>query len=105
MTRYVEKRASLAGLIIVMDARRPLTDFDWEMLTWAREQALRAHLLLAKSDKLNKSESMLTLKSVKAKATGYATAQMFSSVTKAGVEEARGCVLDMLGGAPVTQSA
>lgn len=105
MTRYVEKRASLAGLVIVMDARRPLTDFDWEMLTWAREQTLRTHLLLAKSDKLNKSESTLTLRSVKAKATGYATAQMFSSVTKAGVEEARGCVLDMLDGAAATKSA
>lgn len=102
MTRYVEKRASLAGLIIVMDARRPLTDFDWEMLTWAREQTLRTHMLLAKADKLNKSEAALTLKSVTAKALGYATAQMFSSVTKAGVEQARGCVLDMLGAAPAT---
>src|SRR5262245_26320941 len=28
LTRYVEARASLAGLIIVMDIRHPLTDFD-----------------------------------------------------------------------------
>ena len=36
LTRYVEARASLAGLVIVMDARRPLTDFDWQMLEWTR---------------------------------------------------------------------
>src|SRR5437868_744606 len=35
MGRYVETRASLVGLAIVMDARRPLTDFDWQMLSWA----------------------------------------------------------------------
>lgn len=96
MTRYVEKRESLAGLVIVMDARRPLTDFDWEMLTWARDEDLRAHLLLAKSDKLSRSAAMMTLKNVETKAAGYGTAQLFSSVTKAGVDEARGCVLEML---------
>jgi GTP-binding protein len=96
MTRYVETRASLAGLIIVMDARRPLTDFDWEMLTWARDESLATHLLLAKSDKLNRSDANTTLKGVRTKALGYATAQLFSSVTKAGVDEARGMVLGML---------
>lgn len=96
MTRYVEKRASLAGLVVVMDARRPLTDFDWEMLTWAREQDLATHLLLTKADKLSRSEAGNTLKGVIAKAAGYATAQLFSSVTKTGVDEARGVVLGML---------
>lgn len=98
MTRYVEKRASLAGLVVVMDARRPLTEFDWEMLTWAREQGLATHLLLTKADKLSRSEAVTTLKGVTAKAAGYATAQLFSSVTKSGVDEARGAVLEMLAG-------
>src|ERR671910_859047 len=28
LTRYIEARASLVGLVIVMDSRRPLTDFE-----------------------------------------------------------------------------
>jgi GTP-binding protein len=98
MTRYVEKRASLAGLVVVMDARRPLTEFDWEMLTWAREEELATHLLLTKADKLSRSEAVTTFRGVTTKAAGYATAQLFSSVTKAGVDEARGTVLGMLAG-------
>lgn len=98
MTRYVEKRASLAGLVIVMDARHPLTEFDREMLTWAQEQDLVTHLLLTKADKLSRSEAGNTLRAVTAKAAGYATAQLFSAVNKAGVEEARGVVLGMLAG-------
>lgn len=98
MTRYVERRVSLAGLVVVMDARRPLTEFDWEMLTWTREQELATHLLLTKADKLSRSEAVTTLKGVTVKAAGYATAQLFSSVTKTGVDEARGTVLGMLAG-------
>ena len=98
MTRYVERRVSLAGLVVVMDARHPLTEFDWEMLTWTREQELATHLLLTKADKLSRSEAVTTLKGVTVKAAGYATAQLFSSVTKTGVDEARGTVLGMLAG-------
>lgn len=96
MSRYVETRASLAGLVLVMDARRPLTDFDWQMLTWTRDQSLPTHLLLTKADKLNRGEATLTLKKVRAQTDGTATAQLFSAVTKAGVDEARGWVLGAL---------
>jgi len=96
MTRYVENRASLAGLVVVMDARRPLTDFDWQMLSWSGEQSLPTHLLLTKADKLNRGEAQSTLKKVLAETEGAATAQLFSAVTKAGVDEARGWVLAAL---------
>ncbi len=96
MGRYVETRASLAGLVVVMDARRPLTDFDWQMLSWSREQSLATHLLLTKADKLNRGEAQSTLKKVLAETAGTATAQLFSAVTKVGVDEARGWVLAAL---------
>lgn len=96
MSRYVESRQSLAGLMIVMDARRPLTDFDLQMLDWTRSQSLTTHLLLTKADKLNRSEAMATLKQVQGKTAPLATAQLFSAVTKAGVDEARGWVLAAL---------
>lgn len=96
MSRYVESRASLAGLMIVMDARRPLTDFDLQMLDWTRSESLTTHLLLTKADKLSRSDAMATLKQVQVKTAGFATAQLFSAVTKAGVDEARGWVLAAL---------
>lgn len=99
LERYVESRASLAGLVVVMDARRPLTDFDVQMLEWAQANGLAAHALLTKADKLTRNEAMKTYREVDARVKDIGTAQLFSAVTKAGVDEARARVLEMLRGA------
>jgi GTP-binding protein len=99
MTRYIEARASLAGLVIVMDIRRLLTDFDSQMLEWARANDLPAHLLLTKADKLNRSESARSLRQVQEQVGDAASAQLFSAVAKTGVDEARRAVLRMLASA------
>lgn len=96
MERYVETRASLGGVIIVMDSRHPLTDFDWQMLEWTGAQSLPVHLLLTKADKLGRGESMATIKKVRAEVGEGVTAQLFSAVVKTGVDEARKVVLGML---------
>ena len=96
LTRYVEARATLAGLVIVMDARRPLTDFDVQMLEWSRANGLAVHVLLTKADKLNRSEAKAVLEQVRAAVEGVATVQLFSAVAKTGVEDARREVLRML---------
>jgi len=96
LSRYVEARASLAGLIVVMDVRRPLTDFDVQMLDWAQAHGLPAHVLLTKADKLSRSEALRTLKQVQARVAGVATTQLFSAVAKTGVDEARQEVLRLL---------
>ena len=100
MARYVENRASLSGLVLVMDARRPLTDFDWQMLEWTQEQSLATHLLLTKADKLGRGEAANTLKQVREQTSDIATAQLFSAVTKSGVDEARRTILGMLAAGP-----
>lgn len=96
LTRYVEARESLVGLVVVMDARRPMTDFDVQMLEWADANGLTAHVLLTKADKLNRSESTATHRRVSSALPEGDTAQLFSAVTKAGVDEARARVLQML---------
>jgi GTP-binding protein len=96
LTRYVEARASLAGLVIVMDARRPLTDFDLQMLDWSGANGLAVHVLLTKADKLSRGESNSVLKQVRTRVAGVATVQLFSAVAKTGVDEARREVLAML---------
>jgi GTP-binding protein len=96
LTRYVEARQSLAGLVIVMDSRRPLTDFDQQMLAWTQANDLSTHLLLTKADKLSRGEATLTLRRVRAAVGEGTTAQLFSAVDKTGVEEARKAVVAML---------
>jgi GTP-binding protein len=96
MERYVETRASLAGVVIVMDSRHPLTDFDWQMLEWTGAQSLPVHLLLTKADKLGRGESMATMKKVRQEVGEDASLQLFSAVKKTGIDEARKVVLGML---------
>ena len=96
LTRYVEARDSLVGLVIVMDSRRPLTDFDVQMLDWSRANGLASHVLLTKADKLSRGEANAVLKQVRAAVEGVATVQLFSAVAKTGVDDARREVLQML---------
>lgn len=49
---YLEQRRCLKGLILLMDIRQPLKEFDVHMLSWAVESGLPAHILLTKADKL-----------------------------------------------------
>jgi GTP-binding protein len=100
LERYIETRASLGGVVIVMDSRHPLTEFDVQMLEWAGAQDLPIHLLLTKADKLSRGESSATLKKVRAAVGDAATAQLFSAPAKTGVDEARKEVLAMLAKTP-----
>ena len=61
LPRYLQERNSLAGLIIVMDIRRPLTKLDIQMLDWFAPRQKPIHILLTKSDKLSKDKSLRTL--------------------------------------------
>jgi len=53
---FLQTRRMLAGVVLVMDARRPLTATDEALLEWLRSreqpEQLRVHLLLNKSDQL-----------------------------------------------------
>lgn len=88
---YIAHRSSLAGVVVVMDARHPLTDLDLTLLAWLRESGRRAHVLLTKSDKLSKQAAQSTLARVRARLNELSpgsTAQLFSSLKREGVEEA-----------------
>lgn len=98
--KYLRERASLRGLVLVMDARHPLKEFDRDMLAFGAASGRRCHCLLTKSDKLSRSEGARTLAAVrKALAAEFpqASAQLFSSLAKSGLDEARGTVAGWLG--------
>lgn len=89
---YLRHRQSLRGLILVMDCRHPLKEFDCMMLEWTRSIGMPTHILLTKSDKLKRGPAQSTLLSVRKTVTddlGLTTVQLFSSLKKTGVDEAR----------------
>lgn len=91
LSRYLQTREYLCGLVVIMDARHPLTERDRGMLDWFAPTGKPVHVLLTKSDKLSRQESTLTLRQVKAElAERYpnCTVQLFSSLKKLGVDEA-----------------
>jgi GTP-binding protein len=91
LSDYVGQRKSLSGLVLIMDARHPLKPLDLQMLEWFAPTGKSVHALLTKSDKLSRSTAMTTLRKVKHEldTLGFkATAQLFSSLNKQGVEEA-----------------
>jgi GTP-binding protein len=89
MDSYFRQRQSLSGLFIVMDARRPLTDFDQGMLGWAAQAGCPVHILLTKADKLSRGAASAALHSVRRALAEGATVQLFSALKGTGVEEAR----------------
>jgi GTP-binding protein len=98
MQAYFASRGSLAGLVVVMDSRRPLMDGDRQMLEWARQAGCPTHLLLTKSDKLSKGQAAAALQSIRRdKGTVGASVQLFSALKGLGVEDARAALDQMLG--------
>lgn len=89
LNNYFAHRVSLKGVMVVMDARHPLTAVDQQMLELASSRGLPVHVLLTKSDKLSRSESLKTLAQVRKALGETATAQLFSATAKTGADEAR----------------
>ena len=98
---YLGSRNSLAGLILMMDIRKPLTDFDQLMLDWAVASQMPMHILLTKSDKLAYGAAKTTLLKVRQeihKGWGDAISiQLFSAPKRQGIEEAHLVLAQWLG--------
>lgn len=83
---YLRSRATLAGVVVVMDARHPCTPLDAQLLDWL--PGVRTLVLLSKADKLSRAEQQATL--MRVGSSLEAEVRLFSSVTRQGVEECRG---------------
>ena len=94
---YVQTREQLTALVLIMDARRPFTDLDLQMLEWFAPTGKPIHCLLSKADKLNRSECADALRQTESVLASYVdaegqrfpfTAQLFSALKRTGLEEA-----------------
>jgi GTP-binding protein len=96
---YLHQRQSLRGLVLIVDIRHPLKEFDRQMLEFCLGTQLPCHLLLTKADKLSRNQAMQALATLRKQfvAEGlHATAQIFSSSAGTGVDEAREAVMTLL---------
>jgi GTP-binding protein len=82
---YLRDRDGLAAVVLVMDARHPLTPLDLQLLGWLQRSRVLA--LLSKADKLSRKEQDATLNKVRLQLAGEV--RLFSSTTRQGVDECR----------------
>ncbi len=84
---YLDKRAALAGLVIVMDIRHPLKDTDRQLAEFALHRGLPMHVVLTKADKLGHGKRVEAVRAVKQAFGGRATVQAFSATKSIGLED------------------
>lgn len=95
LERYLTQRENLVGLVLIMDARRPFTDLDRQMVGWFAATGKPIHCLLTKADKLTRTEQAKALKAARDEAKkmlGAITLQLFSSLKKTGMDEAEAVI-------------
>lgn len=96
---YLTGRRSLAVVVVLMDARHPLTANDRHFLEWLRPVAAPRLVLLSKADKLSRAERARTLASTRAaldQAAMTSEVMLFSSTSAEGVEETRALLSNWL---------
>jgi GTP-binding protein len=89
---YLTGRPSLRAVVLLMDARHPLTANDRQFLEWLRPVQAARLVLLSKADKLTRAERARTLAATRAALDAAAMTSevmLFSSMSGEGVEQAR----------------
>jgi GTP-binding protein len=102
METYLLERESLMGVFLLMDIRHPLTDFDWQMITWCSHHRRPLHIALTKADKLGRGAARGTLLKVGSELHRRVpdipiSLQLFSVLQGIGVEEAHDVLDTWLG--------
>ncbi len=95
LNAYLQTRAALCGLVVIMDSRHPMTALDEQMLTWFANTQKPVHILLTKSDKLSRQQATQTVREVTAYIAEhfpFCSVQLFSSLKKQGTEEAEAVI-------------
>ncbi len=92
LSEYLRERRCLHGLILLMDIRHPLQEFDTTMLNWAKGSNMPVHILLTKADKLSRGQAGSALLEVKneikkAGLSDLVSVQVFSSLKNTGLDD------------------
>lgn len=89
LSEYLQTRQCLRGLVLVMDIRHPLKEYDQNMLEWAVAMELPTLILLNKADKLSRNAAQTALNQVQQQLDAYAniSVQLFSAAHKTGLAQ------------------
>ncbi len=90
LERYLSRRESLRGLILLMDVRHPLQPFDQQMLDWAAAAHMPVHILLTKADKLKRgpaNSALLEVRRALKPMADLVSVQLFSAPKHVGRDE------------------
>ncbi len=86
---YLMNRNSLIGVVVIMDIRHPMKDFDKQMIHWAHQSGLYSHVLLNKADKLSRSQMAKAIQATEktiATISETTTCQAFSALRREGAD-------------------
>lgn len=89
LSKYLETRQSLKGLVVLMDCRHPLKSLDKALIDWALDRQLALHLILTKADKLSKSAVQQACRQMRETYLKEERVQVqsMSTLTKSGLNE------------------
>lgn len=92
LSRYLQQRQCLKGLVLLMDIRHPLQEYDTTLLNWAIDKEMPVHILLTKADKLKsgpaKSAQLKLVQHLKESGVDdLVTVQLFSALKKQGLDQ------------------
>jgi GTP-binding protein len=89
---YFSGRKSLAGVVLLVDTRHPMTAQDRRLLQWLRPLGIRLLVLLSKSDRVSRAAARAAQAAVRRaleEQAGRAEVIVFSATSGSGVAEAR----------------
>ncbi|MCO4759496.1 MAG: YihA family ribosome biogenesis GTP-binding protein, partial [Oceanospirillaceae bacterium] len=91
LDNYLQKRECLRGVVLVMDIRHPMKEFDQMMTQWCKSTGMPLHVLLTKADKLKKGPAQSTLLKLKKELTAElgdnVSLQIFSALKRQGIDQ------------------
>ncbi|ADA78323.1 ribosome biogenesis GTP-binding protein YihA/YsxC [Francisella tularensis] len=92
MENYLTSRKCLNGIVLLVDLRHELKEFDSLMIEMAISFDLNLHILLTKADKLNNKERAQANRMIESflktfVSTDKISYQLFSSLTKMGLDK------------------
>ncbi|MED7820156.1 MULTISPECIES: ribosome biogenesis GTP-binding protein YihA/YsxC [unclassified Francisella] len=92
MENYLTSRQCLGGIVLLVDSRHDLKEFDSLMIEMAISFKLNLHILLTKADKLNNKERAQANRMIESflktfVSTDKISYQLFSSLSKMGLDK------------------
>jgi GTP-binding protein len=102
---YIRQRGPLAGVVLMVDIRRQLTDLDRQLLAWA-PPSVPLVIVMTKADKLPRQQARLAMRRVAddpllAGRQASLLVLLFSTLNRTGVETLQFAVEALLRGVPI----